>query len=44
MKKVPHRPLALDPDQKADIVRFIRELFGLQNYAIQRNALNYVEE
>jgi hypothetical protein len=43
-KKGPHRPLALDPDQKADIVRFIRKRFGSQNYATQRNMLNYVEE
>jgi hypothetical protein len=43
-KKEPHRPLALDPDQEADIVHFIREQFGSQNYAITRNVLNYVEE
>jgi hypothetical protein len=43
-KKEPHRPMALDPDQKADILRFIRERFGSQNYAAQRDALNYVEE
>jgi hypothetical protein len=39
-KKEPHIPLALDPDQKTDIVRFIRERFGSQNYATQRNVLN----
>jgi transposase len=43
-KKEPHRPLALDPDQEADIVRFIRERFGSQNYATPRDVLNYVEE
>jgi transposase len=43
-KKKSHRPLALDPDQEADIVRFIRERFGSQNYATQRDVLNYVEE
>jgi hypothetical protein len=43
-KKEPHRPLALDPDQEADVVRFIRERFGSQNYATQRDVLNYVEE
>jgi hypothetical protein len=40
-KKGPHRPLALDPDQEADI---IRERFGSQNYATQRDVLNGVEE
>jgi DNA-binding CsgD family transcriptional regulator len=43
-KKEPHRPLALDPDQEADIVCFIREQFGLQNYATERDVLNGVEE
>jgi hypothetical protein len=43
-KKEPHRPLAFDPDQEADILRFIPERFGLQNYAIQRDVLNYIEE
>jgi hypothetical protein len=43
-KKESHRPLALDPDQEADIVRFIRERFGSQNYGSQRDVLNYVEE
>jgi hypothetical protein len=43
-KKKPHRPLVLDPDQEADIVCFIRERFGSQNYATQRNVLHYVEE
>jgi hypothetical protein len=43
-KKEPHRPLALDPDQEADIVRFIRQQFGSKNYATQRDVLNYVEE
>jgi hypothetical protein len=43
-KKESHRPLALDPDKKADIFRFIRERFGSQNYATQRDMLNYVEE
>jgi hypothetical protein len=43
-KKEPRRPLALDPHQEADIVRFIRERFGSQNYATQRDVLNYVEE
>jgi hypothetical protein len=36
--------LALDPDQDADIVCFIRERFGPKNYATQRDVLNYVEE
>jgi hypothetical protein len=43
-KKELQRPLALDLDQKADVVCFIRERFGLQNYATQRDVLNYVEE
>jgi hypothetical protein len=43
-KKEPHRPLALDPDQEADMVRFIREQFGSQNYATERDVLNYVEK
>jgi hypothetical protein len=45
MKKTePQRPLALDPDQEADIVCFIREQLGSQNYATHRDILNYVEE
>jgi hypothetical protein len=43
-KKEPHRCLAFNPDQEADIVRFIRERFGSQNYATQRDLLNYIEE
>jgi hypothetical protein len=43
-KKEPHRPLALDPDQEADIVRCIRERFRSQNYATQRDVLNFVEQ
>jgi hypothetical protein len=43
-KKEPHRPLVLDPDQEADIVRFSRERFGSRNYATQKDVLNYVEE
>jgi hypothetical protein len=43
-KKEPHKPLTLDPDQEADIVCFIREQFGSQNYATQRDASNYVKE
>jgi hypothetical protein len=43
-KKGPHRPLALYPDQEADIVRFIWERFGWQNYAIQRDVFNYLQE
>jgi hypothetical protein len=43
-EKDPHRPLALDPDQEADIVRFIRELFRSQNYATQRDMLTCVDE
>jgi hypothetical protein len=43
-KKEPHRPLALDPDQEAGILRFVRERFGSQNCATQRDVLNYVEE
>jgi hypothetical protein len=43
-KKELRRPLALDPDQEADIVRFIRERFGSQNFATQRDVVNYVEE
>jgi hypothetical protein len=42
-KKEPHKPLALDPDQEADIVHLIRERFGSQNYATQRDMLNYVK-
>jgi DNA-directed RNA polymerase sigma subunit (sigma70/sigma32) len=42
-KKKLHRPLGLDSDQEADIVRFIRERFGWQNYTTQRYVLNYVE-
>jgi hypothetical protein len=43
-KKEPHRPLVFDPDQEVDIVRFIREWFGSQNYATQKDVLHYVEE
>jgi hypothetical protein len=43
-KKEPHRPLALDPDQEADIVHFIRERFGSQNYATRRDMLSHMEE
>jgi hypothetical protein len=43
-KTEPDRPRALDPDQVVDIVRFIRERFGSQNYATQRDVLNCVEE
>jgi hypothetical protein len=43
-KKESHRSLALDPDQKADIVPFILERFRSQNYTTQRDILNYMEE
>jgi hypothetical protein len=42
--KSPHTPLKLDPEQETDVVRFIRERFGSQNYVTQRDILNYVEE
>jgi hypothetical protein len=44
IQKERHRHLVLDPDQEADIVRFIREQFGSQNYATQRDMSNDVEE
>jgi hypothetical protein len=40
-KKEPHDSRAFHPDQEADIVRLIRKRFGSQNYAAQRDALNY---
>jgi hypothetical protein len=43
-KKEPHKPLALDPGQETEILRFIRERCGRQTYAAQRDVLNYVEE
>jgi hypothetical protein len=43
-KKEPRRPLTLHLEQKAELIRFVQERFGSQNYATERDLLNFVEE
>jgi transposase len=43
-KQTQHRPMTLHLEQEAELVRFVQERFGSQNYATERHILNFVEE